>query len=998
MAKVVDLRFAGLWNAPNDYTAPAGALDRATNTVTDQKDISQSRRGFDIEIDNSDGSQVGFPLKSFIATKPNSTTFDLLTFRYNETSGVGRLRLDDANTISGNTAFGPPAGTLVARMLNWGAYVYVSSNQGLQRYSTALNTSVSAGIPQALDLVLSLTGSSGFFTSNEVGTFSIQVTDASPLLTLVSSVDVQQMFIGQYLTGTGIVAGSTIQNIALSAPVVNYAADLTAGVATIQVPSDVGIVAGQIITGQGLQENTRVVSVSGSGPYDVAVSIAPIETATGQVVTFNSDNIVTMSQNASIMGGPSVESISVSNGSQIAYRLVWGLINENKATMLGAPSGFTTIVNTTGGSRNVVVNASIPAGITTSYFYQLYRSVATPTSQIPPADQMQLVAQGTPTSGDLTAGFIAITDVTPDSLKGQALYTGSDVEGISRANLRPPIARDVGNYRGYLLYANYTRPFELKINIDGVGSPLGVQLGDEITITAGTTSFVVEAAAAEDIAAGEFAVVTTGTPAQNIADTAESFIRVVNRFASNTLIYAQNLSGPGELPGQILLYERPGVGAFTVVASANGTAWTPDIVTAVAAEAERVPNGILVSKPQEPEAVPAIFRFLAGGVGNEILRVVPLRDYTVILTTEGVYRLTGQTVTNFSVEPFDLTVQLVAPETAQALGNECWCLSSQGVVSISDGGVRIRSGLQINNILQALIQGAPNSVRDYAFAVAYESNQRYILSLPNAEGDTVCLTQYCYNYITDAWTDWDRNCTAGYIHPLAGLFLGNGNNQNVVRERKSGSFTDYVDEPIPVLIQSYDGFDVVLDTIAGLTVGDLLWQNQSGIAVYSEILAIDTPNVSVTVANEIAWDIGGLPADTEVLTAINNVIQWKPKSIGDPSQAKQFSEGQLIFRTAQFASATLDIATDVSSGFTPVMLQGQTGGGWGQFPWGLQPWGGVRSPLTLRFYVPQDKQYAGILTPRLTIRSGFADWILEGGSLQVFDVGPELGGPGDSSV
>ncbi len=429
------------------------------------------------------------------------------------------------------------------------------------------------------------------------------------------------------------------------------------------------------------------------------------------------------------------------------------------------------------------------------------------------------------------------------------------------------------------------------------------------------------------------------------------------------------------------------------MASTNGTAWTPNLDTEQTAEAENVKNGVLIAKPQEPEAVPLINKKLAGGVGVEILRVVALRDYCFVLTTAGAYRLTGTSIESFNIEPFDPTVRLVAPETATSLGNECWCLCTQGVLSLSDGGARIRSGLQINTVIQSLIQQAPNSLKFVAFAVGYESNQKYVLALPSGDGDTVCSQEYTYNYITDRWTRWTRNCTAGYVHPLDGLYLNNGNNQNVVLERTDGDFTDYVDESFEVEIVSFDDLEVTLASVANIVVGDLLWQDQAGIELYAEIIEIDVPSNTVTVSQEIDWEIGGAAEDTRCFTAIENVIQWKPDGLGDPTEVKQYSEGQLIFRSDRFYSAMVSFATDISPGFVGVALFGQNTGRWGQFGWGMVAWGGVTRPVTKRFYIPQDQQYAGILITRLVIRSGYAAWELEGGSIVANDIGHELGGP-----
>lgn len=992
--KTLTLKLAGLWPSPNDYTTREGALDVADNIVIDQTDLGESRRGFEVEIDNSSSSLDGYLGKSMTSPNPNEDEIDLLTYRLNDGASDGKLLFNDEDSISGDTTFFPPPGSKTCRMLNWGKYIYVASDLGIKRYSAALNSSVAAGVPQALDIAPTLTGSSGFFDPNEVADITASRTNASATLTTISDADIAQAVIGQILSGTGIPTGATILDITLSAPVVIHSCGLTAGSTTITSAGNGSIAAGQLVSGEGIPVDTRVVSISGGGPYSIVLTKAAILTNAAVNITFSSDNQILMSASAT-SGAASVTTVTLSNGSQVAYRLVWGFRNENDAVSIGSPSGFAILANNTGESRDVSVVAAIPEGITTDYFYQLYRSPITPTVNVTPPDQEQLVVEGFPSGGDIAAGYVTILDQTPDSLKGESLYTGTDVEGISQANYAPPVAADICTFRGYTLYANYTLPFQLKLTMDGIGSPNGIQVGDVITIDDGASPFDLTAAASETIGSGEFAIVTSGTPAQNIADTCASFIRVLNRYSSNTIVYAYLLSGPNDLPGQMLIQSRVNIGVFTVEASANGTAWTPNIDSEQTAVADVSKNGILISKTQQPEAVPRVNLFRAGGLENEIVRVVPLRDYTIVLTTGGVFRLTGQTLTDFVLEPFDLTVVCVAPETAVALGNECWTLTLQGVVSISDGGVRMRSALQLNKTLLDLIRSAPQSVEDVAFAVAYESDQRYIMGLPAAEGDTVCSQEYCYNYIMDRWTRWTRSATAGYVNTKKGLYLFNGNNNNIVKERKGGNYTDYVDESFDVEIVSSDGLDVVLTDVAGIVVGDLLWQDQTTEIFFSEITAIDVPTNTVTVVNVVDWDTGP-GVDTKVYTAIECTIQWKPNAAGDPSEAKQYSEGQLIFRQPRFLNVDLAFATDISSGFEPVPdIEGNVGGlGWGASGWGTQPWGGTVRPKTNRFYVPANKQYAGVLITKMVIRSAYANWQLEGIEIIANDIGFELGGPG----
>jgi hypothetical protein len=327
------------------------------------------------------------------------------------------------------------------------------------------------------------------------------------------------------------------------------------------------------------------------------------------------------------------------------------------------------------------------------------------------------------------------------------------------------------------------------------------------------------------------------------------------------------------------------------------------------------------------------------------------------------------------------------------LGNECWALTTQGVVSISDSGVRIRSAPQINDIIQDLIQQAPNSIQRYAFSLGYESDQRFILSLPNAEGDTTTAQQFVYSYITESWTRWTRNCTAGYVNEFEGLFLGNGNDVGLVKERTNGNETDYVDEGFDVTIVSVDGTEIVLSSIADITVGDLLWQKDgTDPAIYAEILELDPGSNTITVESVRDFETGLSPGETKVLIAIECTIQWKPQTAGDPTEAKQVGEGQIQFKRAAFNNLELSFSTDISPSFVSVPLTGTIGAGWGDFAWGLIAWGNITRPQTIRFYVPTDKQYCGSLTARMVIRSGYSNWQFQGMSTQLNDIGFQLGG------
>jgi hypothetical protein len=113
------------------------------------------------------------------------------------------------------------------------------------------------------------------------------------------------------------------------------------------------------------------------------------------------------------------------------------------------------------GDADVTLTINIPAGITQNYFLQIYRSdvlQATGTTVLSTqvaSDEMALVYEAVPTTAQLSAGTMVVTDNTPDAFKGADLYTNAfSGQGILQANEAPPFALDVNVYKNYTFYAN----------------------------------------------------------------------------------------------------------------------------------------------------------------------------------------------------------------------------------------------------------------------------------------------------------------------------------------------------------------------------------------------------------------------------------------------------------------------------------------------------------------------------------------------------------------
>lgn len=151
--------------------------------------------------------------------------------------------------------------------------------------------------------------------------------------------------------------------------------------------------------------------------------------------------------------------------SKTAYRVVWGIRDNNQNLILGSPSSRYVIANTDCCAfANVCVTFTIPNDITSSeYFYQLYRTGIVTTCCVgcvpclEPGDEMNLVFEAAPSSAEITAGTITIKDETPDCFResGVLLYTNPvSGDGILQANEKPPVAKDVELFRNSVFYSN----------------------------------------------------------------------------------------------------------------------------------------------------------------------------------------------------------------------------------------------------------------------------------------------------------------------------------------------------------------------------------------------------------------------------------------------------------------------------------------------------------------------------------------------------------------
>ena len=666
---------------------------------------------------------------------------------------------------------------------------------------------------------------------------------------------------------------------------------------------------------------------------------------------------------------------------QCAYQIVFGYVDANGNLILGSPSERILVVNSTGTAQNVILTFTVPQGLSTSYFYQIYRTPqttysATPSLNVPPGAEPQLSAQINLTGGQISALSVTVTDVTTDALLGAALYTNPSQQGALQPNNTPPFAFDMCAYSQMMLYANCQTIQAVTFSMISVGSPNGVQVNDTIVVNGITFT----AKASQNNASQQFAVYTSGTVAVNIDTTARNLIQCINANASTTHVYAVYLSGYGNLPGII---ELQGVNLSTsifYVTSSRGAAYYPVIPvsgTTFASSNDVVPNGIYVSKLGQPEAVPAVNLIFVGGGDQPIYRIIPLRDRVIVLKSDGIFVITGSTPQTLSVILLDSTIICIAPDTARLLNNSVYCLTQQGVVSITESGVTIQSRAIEGDLARIFSQiYTSDNFNQLAHAIAYESERLYILCLPTATNDITSTQEFCYNWVTNSWTRWTMDINAGIVNPFDNkLYLGRplANTDFIYQERKSYDYSDFMDDQYAVTITGVDATGLVVSlsgTPSVSWVGYGLDQTILSVPYVAIITAVNVGAKTVTVDlvnsstpnTVIPWANGAAAVDVPI--PIN--YQQAPLTGGFPHYLKSWGRVNFWFNGGNFQQIQANFTTDVSGTAYPLVAI-QTGG-YGFTPYGTGPYGGSYNfPQKIQTLVPSAQAEACWLMPQLIL-------------------------------
>lgn len=276
---------------------------------------------------------------------------------------------------------------------------------------------------------------------------------------------------------------------------------------------------------------------------------------------------------------PGITSVSFHNKTEnwladqkrVAYRYVLVRLLPTGTQVVGAPSGRRLGTNTSGSTSVPRVRCVLPPNLSDNVFIQLYRS-ATVDVGFEPDDDLKLVYERALTASECQNSLAIIDDKLPDVLRqGEFIYTAPNAgEGALAANLPPPRARIIAAHKSRLWLGDTKGPHEFIFRLLAVNTATGLNTGDRLLISCGS-SFYIEVGV-------DFPLYTAGSASQNIEENALRIVAAINVSPTNGSVWAEYLSGPDDVPGEIRIYNRSAAddSAITVLAAENsgGAMWT----------------------------------------------------------------------------------------------------------------------------------------------------------------------------------------------------------------------------------------------------------------------------------------------------------------------------------------------------------------------------------------------------------------------------------------
>lgn len=909
---------------------PPGSLFLGQNLNISRLNLIEPRRGFD-----------------FLGSLPSSSDRPKkLVFWNSEVFchyGTTFSFWDGSNFVSRGTLITPTNATSIRAVSSSNKNLYITSSLGLRKTDAIATSIYAAGIPQGLNIALSLAGTGTALTGNKFVTY-------------------------QYLIGRKDANG-------------NSQFGAVSGRYTIQNTQAATLV---------LQGVTYTAVTGGTFGNGVSITITAGGTAGSEVVTV-STYAITIQVQAAVSTATQVAA-AITSGTSAGALAAQALVTCTATTPATTASAVAATFLAGGvAAQNITVACSLPSGLSTpdsTYFIQLYKTKEAATAAAT-GEELQLCYESPISTGQATSSppLITITDIVPDALVlGAYIYTAPSQGGILGNNAIPPLSTDIAEFKGSMFYSDVSTKQSLVFTLVSSGGT-GLVVDDTVVIYDGSTTETFTAKASYSAGSKQFIVSTSASlsPSQNIDATVKSFIKCVNE--ASALVYAFSLSqGALDLPGKMQLQTRTLAGAsFTVICALRPAAWQPQLASPATVNNtsanDTFKNGLMWSKLGQPEAVPTKYIAFVGASDDRIKRIIALRDGLFIFKErDGAYVLRGDNESSFSVTPLDITAKLIAPDSLVAVNNKIYGLFEAGICEVSDTGVSIIS-LPIKDQILPLF-GTPLTVlKAYSFGIGAETDGKYILSVPATSSDTTTVKQIVFDVFGRTFCRWNFNLLCGGVNPASTkMYLGGGNTHKVRIERKAFDYTDFADYGNLCTIATASDVTtttLTIDNTSDMAAGDIIYQSTT---YFAYIESVNTVAGTIVIDSVQAWTKN--TATVVHMKAIDVKIQWNADLGGAPSSLKQYYEGLLIQQQAFQKSATMYFSSDINASEASIALTSSSGNGaFGEFIWGEEAFGGDQAKTPKRFGIPLGHARCSELSIRFEHKIAYSDFQIAGLSL-----------------
>lgn len=465
-------------------------------------------------------------------------------------------------------------------------------------------------------------------------------------------------------------------------------------------------------------------------------------------------------------------------------------------------------------------------------------------------------------------------------------------------------------------------------------------------------------------------------------NTAKDLIACINAQATGSY-YASNISEDDlSFPGRILIEARDFSLAQFTVTSSYPDLWQPELNSPASPENtsdnSAFRNGLMYSKPQEHEHVPALNIFYVGNADKPIKRIKAQRDVLFIFKDDGTFLLRGETEANFTINQLDVNAKLYAPDSLVSVNNTIYGLFETGIGEVTDTGVSIIS-YPIKDQLFPLYSSYATNTKARAFAIANDTEGKYILSIPQDDTSAYTSKQIVFDVFSRLFCGvWYQTVTAGALNPADQKIYLAPNENRIKKEFRSFTAQDFVDEyqTISITSQSVDGLTLTLSSATNITVNDVLKQG----SIYAYVTSVTENLNTVTVDTNEPWT---LSSSTVIhYKAIDVHVEWNSDFSGNPAGLKHYYELVLMQKAAFLNTATFYFKSDLNAAESSITVaaNGSTGI-WGDFAWGEAPFGGDIYNTPVRCGIPRPHARCSQLRVRWEHQVAYSDFQVTGISL-----------------